>query len=154
MSRFLVCLALLVGWQAAAAVAAPNPVTGRVQKVLIHYLDAAGRHTLSPSLYERDAYQAKLRKDPSLCSGLRFEIQWKTSAPASAPLQLRLEIRSSKDPQLMTINETVHRRPWYDRWTRVSLDKAAMDRLGEVVAWRVSLWDGERMVADQRSFLW
>ena len=34
---------------------------GKISKVLPHWLDLQGRHTLSPSLLERDAYQAKLR---------------------------------------------------------------------------------------------
>jgi hypothetical protein len=136
------------------AASAPAPVTGRVQKVLIHRLDAEGRHMLSPSLYERDAYQAKLRANPSLCHGLRFDIEWKTSAPAKVPLTFRVEIRSTKDPQLFTVDQTVHRPPWYNRWTGIRLDKATLDRLGEIVAWRVSLWDGERLLSDQRSFLW
>src|SRR6266567_3807500 len=56
--------------------------SGRIIKVLPHLLDRGGRHTLSPSLYERDAYQAFLRKNPGQCSGLRFDIQWKANRVA------------------------------------------------------------------------
>ena len=48
---------LMMASQASAA-------TGRVLKVLPHLLDTNGLHTLKPSLYERDAYQAYLRKHP------------------------------------------------------------------------------------------
>ena len=69
-----VLIACLLGLLAVSATAAE----GRIVKVLPHYLDAKGRHTLAPSLYERDAYQAHLRKNPDLCKALRFDIHWKT----------------------------------------------------------------------------
>src|SRR5207249_4815919 len=43
---------------------------GRVVKVLPQFLDLKGRNTLSPSLYERDAYQAVLRRHPEQRSGM------------------------------------------------------------------------------------
>jgi hypothetical protein len=27
-------------------------------------------------------------------------------------------------------------------------------KLGELVAWRVTLWDGDKLLAEQKSFLW
>ena len=36
----------------------------KISKVLPHWLDKKGRHTLSPSLFERDAYQAQLPRQP------------------------------------------------------------------------------------------
>ena len=50
---------------------------GKVIKVLPHLLDQAGRHSLSPSLFERDAYQAELRKHPEKVSGLRYDVRWR-----------------------------------------------------------------------------
>src|SRR5690348_1436186 len=52
----------------------------RIIKVLPHLLDRDSRHTLSPSLYERDAYQSFLRKNADQCAGLRFDVQWKAKA--------------------------------------------------------------------------
>ena len=46
--------------------------SAKIIKVLPHLLDRDGRHTLSPSLYERDAYQAILRAHPIQRSALRF----------------------------------------------------------------------------------
>ena len=48
----------------------------RISKVLPHLLDKQGLHTLSPSLLERDAYQAQLRSNPDQCSGIRFDVKW------------------------------------------------------------------------------
>ncbi len=50
----LSALLLATAWSATAAPA-------KVIKVLPHFLDQKGRHALSPSLYDRDAYQAHLR---------------------------------------------------------------------------------------------
>src|SRR2546425_9231499 len=87
---FLLLLAL---WcSVASAVAAP----AKVIKVLPHYLDREGRHALSPSLYDRDAYQAVLRRNPEQRSAIRFDIQWRARAASSDNLKLRLELRGTK----------------------------------------------------------
>src|SRR5205814_9854679 len=91
--------------------------TGRIIKVLPHLLDLAGRHSLSPSLYERDAYQAFLRKNPEKCSGLRFDVQWKAKAADSKRLKLRLEVRGSKAAEPLVLEETAPRNHWYHRWS-------------------------------------
>src|SRR2546423_2524757 len=67
--------------------------TGRVIKVLPHFVDDQGRHTLAPSLYERDAYQAFLREHPDKRSGMRFDVQWKKKGPVWEDLKLRVEGR-------------------------------------------------------------
>ena len=54
----------------------------------------------------------------------------------------------------MVLVQGVERRRWYQRWTPLTLDGDSYRKLGEVVAWRASLWDGETLLADQKSFLW
>ena len=49
--------------------------SGKIIKVLPFFLDLKGRHSLHPSLYERDAYQAYLRQHPELRSGLQIDVQ-------------------------------------------------------------------------------
>ena len=56
--------------------AAASAATGKVIKVLPQFLDLKGRHSLSPSLYDRDAYQAQLRDTKTNISGMRFAVQW------------------------------------------------------------------------------
>jgi len=34
------------------------------------------------------------------------------------------------------------------------LDGADFKRIGEVTAWRATLWDGDKMIGEQKSFLW
>ena len=128
--------------------------TAKIIKVLPHLLDRAGRYSLSPSLYERDAYQALLRKNPEKCSGLRFDIQWKAQSVAGTQMELRLEIRGSKEAKPLVLEQPVGRNHWYNRWSSLRVDGDDYLKLGEVIAWRATLWKGDRRVAEQKSFLW
>src|SRR5690349_2174877 len=82
----LYCLCSSLSLQAAEA---------KILKVLPQYIDLDGHRSLSPSLYERDAYQALLRKHPEKRSGLRFDINWKAKRHDDEKLTLRLELRGS-----------------------------------------------------------
>ncbi len=132
--------------------------TGRVIKVLPEFLDKQGRTSLSPSLYERDAYQAILRKDQSKRAGLRYYIQWKTKGALWQPLRLRLELRGVAEgnlPKELVIDEPlVNKRTKFTRWTEITLSKEQYQHLGEITAWRVTLWEGRQRIGEQRSFLW
>lgn len=127
---------------------------GKVLKVLPHFLDQQGRHALSPSLFERDAYQAHLRKHPAEVSALRFDVEW--SAPRSAAgLKLRVEARGGQvagQPKVIEVPVKADR--FGSTWASATLDKAAYEQLGSVTAWRVTLWESDRQLAEQKSFLW
>src|ERR1051326_6861283 len=69
--------------------------TGRVIKVLPHFLDLQGKHTTSPSLFGRDAYQYFLRQHPEQRSGIRFDVEWKSRGPKTEPLKLRVELQGT-----------------------------------------------------------
>jgi hypothetical protein len=127
----------------------------KILKVLPHFLDAKGRHTLSPSLYERDAYQARLRNHPELVSGLRFDVQWKPRGSKGKDLKLRLELRGGKaDSKPMTIEEKVKAKGLFTTWSKLSMSKQQFQTLGGITAWRATLWDGEKMLNESKSFLW
>ena len=74
-----------------------HAASGRIFKVLPHLIDREGKHALSPSLYERDAYQARLRANPQLRKGLRFDVYWK--AKDAQALRLRVEMRGAKEKE-------------------------------------------------------
>ena len=143
----IVCLLPLSNWAA----------TGRVIKVLPHFVDKQGRHTLAPSLFERDAYQAVLRDNPDLRSGMRFDVQWKTKGTPAVQLTLKLELRGvarGNFPHELTLAQPVVRPKWFSRWTVFKIDQATYDQIGQVTAWRATLWEGDKMVGKQQSFLW
>jgi hypothetical protein len=145
----LCCLLVTASSAEAAAI--------RVIKVLPHLLDLKGRHTLAPSLYERDTYQAYLRHHPEQCSGMRFDVQWKARGTAAEPLKLRVEVRGIARGDLpgKTVLETdVQPGGWFSHWTPLTITGEEYKKIGEVTAWRATLWQGDRLLSEQKSFLW
>jgi hypothetical protein len=146
-------IAILVGLGLLAAVAA-RADSARVVKVLPYYLDQQGHHALRPSLYERDAYQSLLRRNPALVSTMRFDVQWKASGFKN--LTLRIEARGTKDgqPQQTVVETPAKRKGLFGCWTSAVLPGEAYRKLGQLNAWRATLWSEGRQVAEQMSFLW
>lgn len=131
--------------------------SGRVLKVLPHYLDLQGRHVLSPSLYDRDAYQARLRQHPEQRSGLRFDVQWKGRMASGQALRLRVELRGMAQgdlPRTHVLEKEVSARTGWSRWVHLPFTGEAYKQFGDVTAWRVTLLDGEQVLSQQQSFLW
>jgi hypothetical protein len=145
----------LLGSALVGTISAPAAI-GRVNKVLPHFLDAQGRHSLSPSLFDRDAYQARLRQHPELRSGLRYDVSWRVRSVKASTFKLRLELRGIAKgnlPQLKTLEQEV-KGGVASRWTSLKLTGEDYQSFGEVTAWRVTLWEGDQMLGEQKSFLW
>jgi hypothetical protein len=140
-----------------SCVFAGEAATARINKVLPHYVDLQGRHTLSPSLFDRDAYQAVLRDHPEQRSAIRFDVDWKSKDKPSEPLKIRVEIRgvaTEKAPVQVTLEKNLEPTGWLGRWTSLTVKGEDYRKLGEVTAWRVTLWEGNRLLSEQKSFLW
>jgi hypothetical protein len=150
MRSLLPLLVVLFGLTWSAPAAAPV----RLVKVLPHLVDKQGRIALNPSLYERDAYQDHLRKNPTEQGGLRFDVQWKTVS--ADRLTLRLELRGNKGTVGTTavLEEKIRYTGFLSTWSKIQMTGPEYARFGELSAWRATLWDGEKMVAEQKSFLW
>src|SRR5688572_5076411 len=130
-----------------------NAASGKIYKVLPHLIDRQGKHALSPSLYERDAYQAHLRANPQLRRGLRFDVYWKAKN-VQAP-RLRVEMRGAKEKEPTTfVAETTLEPQWWRKWSSASIQGDDYQKFGDLLAWRATLWDGDEMLAEQKSFLW
>ena len=128
--------------------------SAKVFKALPQYLDLQGRHTLSPSLFERDAYQALLRKNPSQRSGLRFAIHWKASGAKEVKLRVEMRGALGKEPTKAMVEKTVTAGRTSRKWTDAALTGDDYKKFGELLAWRVTVWDGATQLAEQTSFLW
>jgi hypothetical protein len=143
--------------------------TGRVIKVLPFYLDLQGRHTRSPSLFERDVYQAYLLQNPEKRSGMMYDVHWKTKGPTAAPLRLQVELRGIAEGNLPTQAVLEQAVPsggqkrsarllrlagLSPHWTGLILSGQKYKQIGAVTAWRATLWEGDRLLGEQRSFLW
>jgi hypothetical protein len=127
-------------------------------KVLPEYLDLKGHNALTPSLYERDVYQATLREHPERRSGIRFYIQWRLTKPAWEPLLARVELRGiaeGKSPRRLVLEQPLTNTGGpLSHWTEVTLNGEAYKQFGAVTAWRVTLWEGQTLIGRQQSFLW
>jgi hypothetical protein len=146
---------LLLGGLAAAVSAAA--ASGRVIKVLPQFLDLKGRDSTYPSLYERDAYQVYLRQHTNLVSGMEFNIQWKTRGKPTGPVKLRVEMRGvvrGDAPEALVLEKAVEPHGWFSHWSAIPVTKDNYRALGEITAWRVTLWEDKQLLGEQRSFLW
>jgi hypothetical protein len=153
MRRLLIGL-LLLGLLPVAF--AGDAVTGCVIKVLPFFLDLKGQNALSPSLYDRDAYQAYLLRRPEQRSAIRFDVLWKVSNVGGANLKLRVELRGIGEggmPRQATLEQTVAPH-FFRHWNSLTLDGQDYKNFGELVAWRVTLQSGGQMLSEQKSFLW
>jgi hypothetical protein len=132
-----------------------SAASGKVVKVLPHFLDQKGRHALTPSLYDRDAYQAQLRQHPEQRSGLRFDVQWRARGTKNLKLKAELRGMAKGDlPQSTVLEKVIERKVRTSGWAELKLAGDDYKKFGDVTAWRVTLWDGEELVAEQKSFLW
>ena len=153
MRRLLVIL-LLLG--SLSATFASDAVSGRVVKVLPLLLDLKSRDAVSPSLYDRDAYQVYLRQHTNEISAIRFDVLWKASNANGAKLKLRVELRgigASGLPRQTTLEQSVTP-GFFRRWTSLTLGGADYKNFGELVAWRATLWSDDQLLGEQKSFLW
>jgi len=151
MRRFFIAVAILF-WLAPIAQAGE----GSVVKVLPQLLDLHGRHTLSPSLYERDAYQSQLRKSRKLRGGARLAVEWKAKNVDWANLKLRAEIRCLLEDNLhtVTMEEPAVKKGFFGYWSEFRIEGADYTTFGDIIAWRVTLWEGDRQIGALESFLW
>ena len=140
-----------------AAVFPAESATGSVIKVLPQLLDLQGRQTLSPSLYERDAYQAFLRVHTNDVSGMRFAVQWQASGKSAAPLKLRIEVRGTAKgdlPSHTVLEREVEPGGWFSHWIYIPITGEDYKKFGSLTAWRATLWEADRLLSEQISFLW
>lgn len=135
---------------------AADTATGRVFKVLPLLLDAHGRDSTTPSLFDRDAYQAQLREHTNEVTGIRVDVLWHAAQAAAAPLKLRVELHGvgpDNSPRVKTF-ETPVTAGFFRHWTQFTLAGDDYKQFGSLVAWRATLWDGDRLLGEQKSFLW
>ena len=154
MHRIGILLLAWLWWGGAHGIGAETASHGRIIKVLPQFIDKKGKHSPAPSLFDRDAYQLQLQEHPDRRGGLRFQVQWKLHS--RGPCQLRVELRGARDKVATTakLEANVQRHGWFSRWTQVTLTGDAYRNFGDLVAWRATIWDGDRPLAESKSFLW
>ena len=145
----MLCLMTVMALAAGAA-------DGKVIKALPQFLDAQGRSALSPSLFDRDAYQAYLRKHPAERMALRLAVQWKASGVDWSRVKLRAELRGVLGNNLhtTTLEIPLTKSSLFGNWTDFKIEGEDFQKFGELAAWRVTLWEGDKQLGAQQSFLW
>jgi hypothetical protein len=152
--RALLILLSLLGVVTAARAA--DAVSGRIVKVLPFFLDQQGRNAKSPSLYDRDAYQAYLNQHTNQVSAMRYDVWWKATPAPDAKIKIALELRgigTNSIPKLETLETNVVPGK-YRQWTSIPLAGGDYKNIGTVVAWRVRLYNDSQLLGEQKSFLW
>lgn len=153
MRRIWIVLLLLASLLPASA---GDAIHGKVLKVLPLLLDQKGRDAVSPSLFDRDAYQFYLRQHTNEISAVRFDVWWKATKTDTGNLKLRAELRGIGEGGLPTekILEQTVTAGKLSKWDSLLLAGTDYQKLGPLVAWRVTLWNGTEMLGEQESFLW
>lgn len=127
----------------------------RVIKVLPHLMDQDGKHARSPSLFERDAYQAYLRQNPEEQSGIRYDIQWQSYISGEYTMKLELLGRVSEGKaNTKTVEVKLDVKNRRRSWDSVEFKGEEFKKFGQIVAWRVSIWQNGEMLTRKQSFLW
>ena len=57
-------------------------------------------------------------------------------------------------PKETVLEKRVEPPGWLGSWSQIALEGEAYRNFGEVTAWRVSLWEGQRLLGERKSFLW
>ncbi len=128
----------------------------KIFKVLPHYLDKDGHNTLSPSLFERDRYQALLRLDQTKCLTIRFDVQWRNTLKNFDDLSITVEMRGPKtnSPTISFSEKISSRKSIWSHWTKIRIPEESFRELEGLEAWRVLIKDGDEVLKEERSFMW
>jgi hypothetical protein len=149
-------LILLVSLGFAAAARGADASSGHIVKVLSFFQDRQGRDSTSPSLFDRDAYQAYLREHTNEVTALRYDVLWNATPAPGEKIKITVELRgvgTNREPKLKALEAEVVPRK-FRQWTAIPLAGEDFRNFGAVVAWRVRLWRGDQMLDQQQSFLW
>ena len=83
-------------------------------------------------------------------------VNWRARAVPGTKVKIRVELRGTAKGNLpsQTTLETELPASATSKWTSLTLGGEDYKKFGEVTAWRATLWDGEQLVGEQKSFLW
>jgi hypothetical protein len=67
-----------------------------------------------------------------------------------------VELRGAagKQPTKAVVESTETPRSSWSKWSGLAVTGDEYKKFGELVAWRVTMWDGDKLLAEQKSFLW
>jgi hypothetical protein len=133
----------------------PAP-TGHIAKVLPFLMNKKGQVAPSPSLFDRDAYQAYLLEHTNEVSGIRFDVSWNAHHASGMKLKLRLDLKgvgAGGLPTQTVLEQTVTPK-FFHHWISLTLAGPDYKKFGALAAWHATLWNGGQLIGEQQSFLW
>ena len=147
---------LVIAGESRAADPVATAPAGKVYKVLPLLLNREGHDAISPSLFDRDAYQHYLRLHTNEVSGIRYDVLWRARGTEGKAVKIKVELQAvgpDGSPRRKTL-ETVVTPGHYRHWAELPLKDDEYVSLGHIVAWRATLWSGDQLLGTQQSFLW
>jgi hypothetical protein len=133
-----------------------DQITGHISKVLTLFVDTNGVVAPSPSLFDRDAYQAYLLAHTNAVSGVQLDVAWNARHARGTTLKVRVDLKgigTNGIPTQATLVQTVTP-SLFHHWTSLTLTGQNYKNFGVLAAWRATLWNGAQILGEQESFLW
>ena len=83
-------------------------------------------------------------------------MQWKASGVDWSKVKLRLEARGVLGNSLInkTLEMPVKKTGWFTTWSEFKLSGVEFEQFGNLISWHATLWEGDKQIAEQKSFLW
>ena len=81
-------------------------------------------------------------------------MQWGSRDTRQVKLRVELRGNRGKSGTSAILESPIRYRGLFTSWANVSLSGEEYQKLGELSAWRATLWEGDRLLAEQKSFLW
>jgi len=83
-------------------------------------------------------------------------VQWKAKKVDWAKLRLRAEMRCllGDDLHTVTMEEPAVKNGHFSSWSEFRIEGADYKTFGQIVAWRVTLFEGDHQINQLESFLW
>jgi len=83
-------------------------------------------------------------------------VQWKAKNVDWSKLKLRAEMRCllGDDLHTVTMEEPAVKTGHFGHWSEFRIEGADYKTFGQIVAWRVTLWEGDHQISELESFLW
>ena len=137
-----------------------NPVSRggyAVLKVNRNLLDNLGYETFAVGDLKKEAdYQYMLRHSPLKQKGVRFHIKWKAPRRSGA-IRLVLDVQGLNAANLTTRDTVTQNYPDMDgwaEWSTIDITGKQFKQIGEIMAWRVTICSGDRVMAELPSANW
>ncbi len=100
--------------------------------------------------------QFHLRKEAKAARRRALAVQWKAKNVDWSKLRLRAEMRCLLEDHLHTVfkEEPAVRNGHFSTWSEFRIEGVDYKTFGQIVAWRVTLFEGDHQLGQLESFLW